>query len=114
MKNLFIIVLSVISLSAFGQKQKGKFKEINFQVTGVCGMCEERIEGALDVSGIRIADWDRKTDKCRVVYNTEKISELEIHQLVADVGHDTDKIKAKEDKYGSLNSCCKYKAVEKH
>jgi len=113
MKNLLIVLLSVISITTFGQKQS-KYQEINFKVSGVCGMCENRIEGALDVSGIRLAEWNSKTDNCRVVYNTTKFTELQIHQLIADVGHDTDKVKAKSEVYNKLNSCCKYKAVEKH
>jgi len=41
------------------------------------------------------AKWDTKTKELQVVYNSDKISELQIHEIVASVGHDTDKVKAK-------------------
>ncbi len=114
MKTLSIIVLSLITLTSFSQGKKKKFQEINFQVSGVCGMCEDRIEDALDVKGVRLADWNLENENCKVVFNPEKISENEIHQLIADVGHDTEKIKATDEAYNNLHHCCKYKEDVKH
>jgi len=33
----------------------------------------------------------------------------DIHQFIADLGHDTDKIKASDLAYNSLDACCKYR-----
>ncbi len=71
-------------------------------------MCETRIERALDQKGIKLADWNLETKQCRVVYKTELYTELEIHQLIADVGHSTSKVKATKEAYDNLHSCCKY------
>jgi len=109
MKNLIIILLTLASTTAFSQKQRKNYQEINFKVSGVCGMCEDRIESALDVKGIRVAEWNKNSLNCRVIFNTAKITETEVHQLVADVGHDTEKIKATDEAYNGLHSCCKYK-----
>jgi hypothetical protein len=72
-------------------------------------MCKKRIETALDTKGIKTASWDTKTKDLVVIYNASKITELEIHQIVASVGHDTDKVKAKDEVYADLPFCCLYR-----
>ncbi len=72
-------------------------------------MCEERIEKALDVPGIIMAEWDVETKKAKVAYKTKALSEKQIHQLVANVGHDTSEIKATDEAYANLHGCCKYR-----
>ena len=78
-------------------------------VDGVCGMCEDRIELALDVKGIKVADWDLDSKMCRIVYKPEQIKEEEIHAILAGIGHDTQKAKAKKEVYENLHHCCQYK-----
>ena len=114
MKNLIIIVLTIISTTAFGQKQKSKYQEINFKVSGVCEMCEDRIEKVLDAPGIRVAEWDVDTHNCKVIFNATKITELAIHKIVAGAGHDTDKVKASKESYDNLHGCCKYRSDVNH
>ena len=106
MKYLIIILLATISLSSFGQKSK--YVTENIKVYGVCGMCEDRIETALDVVGVRSAEWDVETKNLNIVFNTSKISIEEVHQLCADVGHSTEKIKCTPESYNALHGCCKY------
>jgi hypothetical protein len=72
-------------------------------------MCKKRIESALDRSGIKFASWDTKTKNLEVVYNNKKISELQIHELVAAAGHDTEKVKATDEVYAKLPFCCLYR-----
>ena len=114
MKNLLIIVLTIISTNAFGQKQQTKYQQINFKVSGVCEMCEDRIEKVLDAPGIRVAEWDVDTHNCKVIFNTTKITELAIHKLVAEAGHDTDKVIASKESYDNLHGCCKYRTDVNH
>jgi copper chaperone CopZ len=76
-------------------------------------MCKNRIETALDVKGIRLADWDIKTKFCRVKFNSEVISENKIHQLIAKLGHDTSKCKATDEDYNNLYYCCHYNREKK-
>jgi len=106
-KILPITILLFIGLNSFAQKES-KFTEINFRVEGVCGMCESRIENALDIKGIKLADWDVKTKNCRVIYKTADFKELDIHQIVADLGHTTEKVKTTPENYDNLHHCCKY------
>ena len=105
-------VLSVADLSypVIGSdiSQSNKIKKIKFQVNGVCEMCKNRIETALDVKGIRLADWNIKTKFCRVKFNSEIISENDIHKLISEVGHDTPIYRAKDKDYNNLYHCCHY------
>ena len=112
-----IRVISVADVSfptsGSGISQSDKIKKIKFQVNGVCEMCKNRIETALDVKGIRLADWNIKTKFCRVKFNSEVISENKIHQLIAKLGHDTSKCKATDEDYNNLYYCCHYNREKK-
>jgi hypothetical protein len=106
-KLIIVLFFSIISSQTFAQKQPKKV-EITFGVKGECGMCKDRIEKALDTKGILIGEWNQDTKTCRVVFKPKVISEMEIHQLIANLGHDTDKIKATDEAYKNLHGCCKY------
>jgi periplasmic mercuric ion binding protein len=104
---LFIILVGIGSTSVLAQSKKSV--KTSFKVYGNCGMCKERIETALDRSGIKMASWDSKTKMLDVVYNSKKISEQKIHDIIASVGHDTDKAKANTEVYAKLPFCCLYR-----
>jgi copper chaperone CopZ len=107
MKYALILMALALSTASLAQKKA----EIEFQVSGMCGMCETRIEKALDVPGVIMAEWDVETKKAAVVYKTKVLSEEQIHQLIANVGHDTSKIKATDEVYANLHGCCKYREL---
>ena len=44
-------------------------------------MCEERIENALDIKGVKFADWSVETKMCTVKFNPEVISEKKFIKL---------------------------------
>ena len=71
MKNnnyLFISIFLLVTLNSFSQTKSAKIV-----VDGVCMMCEERIEKkAIDVKGIKLADWNLDNRVLKIVYN-EKI-----------------------------------------
>ncbi|HAB36352.1 MAG TPA: ATPase [Cryomorphaceae bacterium] len=110
MKNLLSAMLLVaLPTLGFGQKKV----EITFQTDGVCGMCEKRIEKALlDLDGVWTADWNQETHATFVVYNPKKVSEMDLYKAVAGVGHDTPKVKAKDEDYAKVHACCKYRDEE--
>ena len=84
-------------------------KKTSFLVNGVCEMCEKRIENALDIKGIKFADWSKETKMCTVKFNPDIISEKEIHKIIAKLGHDTKMCKATNKDYNNLHQCCHYK-----
>ena len=100
------ILLCLFSLSVLAQS---KTTTANIKVFGNCVMCKKRIETALDYNGIKAATWDTETKNLKVVYNSKKINEEKIHQLIAAAGHDTEKVKAKDETYGDLPFCCLYR-----
>lgn len=119
MKPFFIasIIILNISLSvtkAQNNPKPSKVAEITFKVSGVCNMCKERIEEALEVNGVKLAEWDKHTQMVKVVYVPTKIEVSNLHKLVADVGHDTDQVKAPKAVYDKLPACCKYHDVKSH
>lgn len=106
-----ITFFSIISIILFANISfaQSKTTEATLKVYGNCTMCKKRIETALDTKGIKQASWDPKTKELNVVYNSSKITEIEIHNIVASVGHDTDKVKAKDEVYADLPFCCLYR-----
>jgi len=103
-----IIFFSFLFLANISFSQS-KTVEATIKVYGNCTMCKKRIETALDTKGVKQASWDPKTKQLNVVYNNSKISEMEIHNIIASVGHDTDKVKAKDEVYADLPFCCLYR-----
>lgn len=89
------------------RKEAGR---IEFFVDGICGMCEDRIEAAVqEVEGVEKADWDLDTRMLSVTFSGQEIDENVLHQTVVAVGHDTKKFKANDAAYDKLHDCCKYR-----
>ncbi|MDP4578246.1 MAG: heavy-metal-associated domain-containing protein [Schleiferiaceae bacterium] len=110
MKKLFISLMLLVSGSALAQTS-----EVTFWVDGVCGMCEKRIETALiNTPGVKFADWDKETSQVTVAFNSKKLSEQKLHEILAGVGHDTQKVRAVDGDYAKLPGCCKYRTLSKH
>ena len=101
---LFALVCLTSTASGLGQKA-----ELTFGVSGLCGMCENRIEAAYDQKGIVVADYDLDTHTLHVVYKVKKWDEERLHRLATAVGHDTDKFKASDEVYANIHGCCKYR-----
>jgi periplasmic mercuric ion binding protein len=106
---LILIIFSFAVMITGAAVAQGKTVKANIKVFGNCGMCKQRIETALDKGGVKVASWDSKTKNLEVVYNSKKITELQIHELIAGVGHDTEKVKAKDEVYAELPFCCLYR-----
>ncbi len=111
LKNRSIIFLLIIlSISVFADnKDKKKVSTLVFKVDGVCNMCKKRIENAALIKGVKMATWDKETQKLQVIYQPEKTDEMTIHKAVANAGHDTEKVKAPDKVYEKINDCCKYR-----
>jgi copper chaperone CopZ len=87
--------------------------ETSFKVQGNCEMCKQRIEkAAKKLKGVKSATWSMNTHLIKVIYTSEITSIERLHQAIADVGYDTDKIKSTDAKYKALPRCCQYKRAE--
>mgnify|MGYP001816667152 CR=1 FL=1 len=83
--------------------------EASFKTLGRCGMCETRIEKAAKKhTGVKRASWDEETMVLTVSYDAAKTDLTQIKQAVANVGHDTEEIRATDKSYKDLHGCCKY------
>ena len=110
MKYLLLITLCMIgSASLEAQAKSNKIETSEFEVTGVCKMCKKRIENAALQKGVKFAKWNKETQILKVVYKTNDVDEMAIHKAIAEVGHDTDKVKAPDKKYKKLPKCCRYR-----
>ncbi|MFO7977409.1 MAG: heavy-metal-associated domain-containing protein [Bacteroidales bacterium] len=87
-------------------------EKTTFKVYGNCGMCEARIEKAAKIDGVISADWSQETKMLTLEYDAEKVDLQEVHQAIADAGHDTEKVKADDKTYEALPGCCLYERKE--
>src|SRR5690606_31642459 len=84
-------------------------------VTGICDMCQKRIEKAAFVKGVKWAEWDKNTQQLVVIYRSKKTDLDQIASAVADAGHDNARQKAPDEAYAKLPDCCAYRdGVEVH
>ena len=96
------------SAAAAGIGADGTTMTTKFKVFGNCGMCEKRIEKAAKIDGVSAADWDEDTKILTITFDETKVKPSQVHQAVAAVGHDTEKVKADDAVYANLHECCQY------
>ena len=117
MKTQFQILLA-FTLSLFFTVTATAQKNIvtdTLKVTGVCEMCQKRIQDAAFISGVKLAEWDQNTQQLLVIYKSKKTDLNQIASAVAKVGHDNEKMKAPDEAYAKLPDCCAYRdGVEVH
>ncbi|WP_437920886.1 TonB-dependent receptor domain-containing protein [Sphingobacterium sp. LRF_L2] len=104
---LLTLFLILFCLFSFGQTNN----TITFEVGGNCGLCKQRIEKAAKIKGVSEASWDPSSGNATVTFNPTKTSSTDIKQAIADVGHDTDEIAAKDEIYAQLHECCLYERL---
>jgi Cu(I)/Ag(I) efflux system membrane fusion protein len=108
-----LIMAFIIPSCSTVKTAKGQKITTSFEVSGNCDMCKQRIESVLDKKGIYKAYYDLENHRLFIEYNSAAFSELQIHNMIAAVGHDTDKVKADDLVYENLPGCCKYRKDEK-
>lgn len=112
-----ILIISVLFMGVTGFAQN-KNAKATIEVDGVCGMCKERIEKAsVQAKGVKMATWNVETHELDLIYNENRTDLATIQQSIADSGHDTQAIKAKDEVYNAIDPCCKYRdpqVVEDH
>jgi periplasmic mercuric ion binding protein len=114
MKNVFLgMMLLVVTLSVQAQDKKNKNAKYTIEVNGNCEQCQRRIQkAAFSVSGVKMASWNIETHQLDLTLNEEKASIAQVEKAIAKVGHDTAKVKATQEDYDNLHSCCKYERSE--
>ena len=114
MKNFILIIFGLLmSTTVFSQVEekiveKGNTIEATFWVNGNCEMCKKRIEKALDLPGVKMADYTAESQTLFIAFNKKKIDLEAIHEAIAAAGHDTKKVSAPDSVYNKLHHCCMY------
>lgn len=106
------ILFVALGLIFANQATAQKYVTTEFWVGGTCDHCKQRIESAVDVKGVRMANYVLGEHMLEITYKPSKISEDRIHQLLASAGHDTKKRKANVAEYSQISDCCKYRKHE--
>ena len=106
----FTVLLLMITSIGYAQNKNAK---ATIEVDGVCMMCKNRIEKAcLKTKGVKSAVWNVETHKLSLIYDERKVNLETINSNIAEVGHDTESTKAKDEVYDTLHFCCKYREKE--
>lgn len=110
MKNiLLILMVALVSLTAQAQDKKKKNAKQDVEVRGNCEMCKKRIEkAAYSVAGVKSAEWHQDDQTLHLIINEEKTSGLDVQKAVAKAGHDTGAVRATDEDYAKLHTCCEY------
>jgi copper chaperone CopZ len=115
-KTLMTLAAMMIFISSIANTLKSnrepkplKKTTVSFAVEANCGQCKNRIENSLDKKGVYKAIFNLDSKILTVTYDPRKLEEIQLHNMVAMVGHDTEKVKASNVVYESLPDCCKYR-----
>ena len=108
MKTLRIFPLLVLfaGLSSMAVGQSIKTEAI--PVSGNCGMCKAKIEKAARSAGAKEASWSAEKKVLTVKYSSGSSNAAKIQNAVAAAGYDTRDIRATNEAYERLHSCCQY------
>ena len=73
-----------------------------------CGMCEERIETALEkLKGVTSATADAEANRVIVTYNPSTTTRTKLEKAIAKVGYDAGSHEATAAAQAKLHGCCK-------
>lgn len=117
MKKLILAVLIFFAgFSVQAQEKtvkKSKNKEVIIKVSGNCEMCEKRIEkAAFSVKGVKSAEWHVDCQDIHVYIDENKCSKEDVAKAIANVGHDTNLVKASDEVYEKMHNCCQYERLD--
>ena len=95
------------------QEKKDKNAKHEISVNGNCEMCKKRIEkAAYSIKGVKSATWHQDHHDMHLIIDENKCSIDDVHAAVAEAGHDTNKVKAKDEVYEELHGCCQYERLK--
>lgn len=109
MKFSFLAAAMLITTLSFSQN---KITETSIEVDGLCGMCEERIENAAYIKGVKKADWDRESHLLFLTFNNQQTSLEQITKSINEAGHDVAEHPATDEQYANIHGCCQYRDAE--
>ena len=109
MKSIISAIVLAFAMSANGQS---KITETTIEVDGLCGMCEERIENAAYIKGVKKADWSQETHQLDLIFRSDKTTLTEIIAAINEVGHDVKDHLATDEQYANIHGCCRFRDAD--
>lgn len=108
-KFLLVLLVMLAGFTMQAQEKKSKNAKHDVAVKGNCDQCKRRIEkAAYTVKGVKSAEWHADDETLHLIIDETKCSAVQVQEAVAKSGHDTDKVKATDEAYKNLHSCCQY------
>ncbi|WP_339888347.1 metal transporter [uncultured Flavobacterium sp.] len=115
-KLILVLLLSFVGFSMNAQDKavkKSKNKEVIIKAAGNCEMCEKRIEkAAFSVKGVKSAEWHVDCQDIHVIIDENKCTKEDVAKAIANVGHDTDIVRASDEAYEEMHECCQYDRIK--
>ena len=108
MKTLKIFFLLATSVAMSSMVFAQSIKTESIPVLGNCGMCKATIEKAAKTAGAKEANWNAEKKVLTVKYSAGSSNAAKIQNAVAAAGYDTRDVKATNEAYQRLHSCCQY------
>lgn len=108
MKQLFTMLVLLITLSSANIFAKDAVTKTSIKVYGSCDMCKERIEKAAKIKGVKSAIWSEQSHILTITFVPTKTNLEQIEESITNAGYDTDKKKAPDAAYQKLPQCCQY------
>ncbi|MBK9591204.1 MAG: heavy-metal-associated domain-containing protein [Crocinitomicaceae bacterium] len=109
MKNS-VLIMSLLMLMGLSSmtNQNAKTKTITFITTAICGECKERIEDKLNYTkGVVFAELNLENKMLTVKYKTEIITDVQIKEILANLGYSSDTVVRNHEAYLALPKCCR-------
>lgn len=87
-----------------------KWQEVKIKTSAQCGMCKDRLEGAMAFEkGVKKSELNLENKVLTVTYHSKKTSPEKIRAKVSATGYDADDVVADQEAYNALPACCKKK-----
>lgn len=112
MKKLILLALvSLITLGVSAQQSKTASKgeqTVTIQTNGVCQKCADKFkENVPYFKGVKSYNYDMKTAKLTINYDSKKTNPDQLRQEVSKLGYNADNVKADQAARAKLPACCR-------
>ena len=106
MKKLIIILLSVLAVNAWAQKETVNILT-SASCVGIC--CKDRIEQEMQFTrGVTAVDLDIESKVLTVTFKTKKTDADKLRKAISLIGYNADDVKASKKAHDNLPSCCQH------
>ncbi|MDG0973411.1 MAG: heavy-metal-associated domain-containing protein [Crocinitomicaceae bacterium] len=109
MKNVLSLAVMAMLVVSCGVSNGADAQKVTAKImtNAECGMCKDRIEGALNYEkGIVFAELDVPSKVVTVKFKNDVISLEQIRSTISKLGYNADEIKADATAQGNLPACC--------